>query len=332
MTDRVDLLAAEIDGSADALAALLHDLSRRERAGQVRAATRHGTPSRVRFVGMGSSRFAAELPARRLRHLGIDAAAEVASAFDPSSLDASTLLVAVSNSGSTPEVVAAVHAARDAGAAALAVTNGASSPLATTAQAVMRLGDGPEASGIATRSYRHTVALLDWLVDVLVDEPNEDLRAAVGATRELLGSRPAWVAVAADALDGAELIHVVSGPDAHGTREQGALMCREVARISAVPMDAGDWLHVGLYTMWPGGRLVLFSGTPYDEAIALTVRDRHATLVVIGPPVDGADVHVPLSSTALADPTFRAIVEPLVMESIALELWRRAGARDLDAG
>ena len=45
MTDRVDLLAGEIDGSADALAALLHDLSRHERAGQVRTATRKGIPA-----------------------------------------------------------------------------------------------------------------------------------------------------------------------------------------------------------------------------------------------------------------------------------------------
>ena len=328
MTDRVDLLAGEIDGSADALAALLHDLSRHERAGQVRTATRKGIPARVRFVGMGSSRFAAELPARRLRAAGLDATAELASAFDASSLDAAALLVAISNSGSTPEVVAAVSAARAAGDAVLAVTNGLSSALATVTQAVLPLGDGPEASGIATRSYRHTVALLDWMVDVLLDEPSEDRLAAVGATRELLGSRSSWVADAADALDGAELIHVVGGPEAHGTREQAALMCREIARIAALPLDAGDWLHVGLYTLWPGGRLVLFGGTPYDGAITRTVRERQATLVAIGPRVDGADVHVPLPNTALAEPTIRAIVEPLVMESIALELWRRTDARE----
>jgi fructoselysine-6-P-deglycase FrlB-like protein len=254
--------------------------------------------------------------------------AEVASAFDPSSLDATTLVVAVSNSGSTPEVVAAVHAAREAGAAVLAVTNRPSSPLASTAQSVLPLGEGPEASGIATRSYRHTVALLDWLADVLVDDPDEDLRASVDATRELLESRSSWIAAAAEALDGAELIHVVGGPEAHGTREQAALMCREVARISALSMDAGDWLHVGLYTLWPGARLVLFSGTPYDAAIARTVRERGATLVTIGPWIDGANVHVPLPSSALAEPTIRAIVEPLVMESIALELWRRTDAHE----
>jgi fructoselysine-6-P-deglycase FrlB-like protein len=328
MTDRVELLAAEIDGSADALDALFEDLARHERTGQVRAATRHAIPARVRFVGMGSSRFAAELPARRLREGGIDAQAELASGVDAATLDGSTLLVAISNSGSTPEVVAAVTAARAAGTPVLAVTNGRSSPLEIAALSVLPLGEEPEASGIATRSYRQTVALLGWLVDVLLDEPTEDRRAAVGATVELLLSRPSWATAAADALDGADLIHVVGGPDAQGTREQAALMCREVARIAALPMDAGDWLHVGLYTLWPGGRVVLFSGTPYDEAVVRTVRERHATLVAIGPPVEGADVHVPLPSGALAGPTMRAIVEPLVMESIALELWRRTDARD----
>jgi hypothetical protein len=73
---------------------------------------------------------------------------------------------------------------------------------------------------------------------------------------------------------------------------------------------------------------VLFGGAAYDEAIARTVRERGATLVAVGPPVDGADVHVPLPHAALADPTIRAIVEPLVMESIALELWRRTDARE----
>jgi glutamine---fructose-6-phosphate transaminase (isomerizing) len=326
--DRVERLQAEIEGSPDALAALLHDL----KSARLLAVTRLTAPPprRIRFVGMGSSRFAAELPARRLRSAGFDALAEVASTFDHTGMG-DALVVGISKSGSTPEVVDAVGACVRAAAGGraggvLVLTNDEESALARTGAGRIALVAGDEASGIATRSYRHTAAILGWLVDHLIGREDDAIHPAVDASRELLDGRGGWLAAAADALDGAEPIHVVAGGDGAGTREQAALMCREVARIAALPMDAGDWLHVGLYTLWPGGRLVLLGGTPYDDAIARTVRDRGATLVVVGPGVAGADVPIPLPAAALADPTVRAIVEPLVMELIAAELWRRTSA------
>ncbi len=113
-----------------------------------------------RFVGMGSSRFAALDAASRLREAQRDAYAEVASAstFSPGSRD--TLVVAVSASGRTPEVLSAVERHRGT-SFVLGLTASQDSPLARHADALVPLmADRTEASGVASLTYRATVAAL----------------------------------------------------------------------------------------------------------------------------------------------------------------------------
>src|ERR1700733_12738522 len=66
-----------------------------------------GPVKRVVMLGMGSSRYAAQVAARRLRAAGIDAIAEYASAL-PVSRPAGTLTVAISASGGSRETLDAV--------------------------------------------------------------------------------------------------------------------------------------------------------------------------------------------------------------------------------
>ena len=67
-------------------------------------------------------------------------------------------VVAISQSGRSPDVVAVVAGARAAGRPTLAVTNDPASPLALAAEQVLELGAGPERSVAATKTY--TASLL----------------------------------------------------------------------------------------------------------------------------------------------------------------------------
>ncbi|MGH7337494.1 MAG: SIS domain-containing protein, partial [Myxococcota bacterium] len=74
------------------------------------------------------------------------------------------LFVAISQSGASPDLLAAAAAARDAGALVLAFVNAEGSPLARAAHHTIPLHAGAETSVAATKSYIASLAALLHLV------------------------------------------------------------------------------------------------------------------------------------------------------------------------
>jgi glutamine---fructose-6-phosphate transaminase (isomerizing) len=310
-----------------------------------------------RLLGMGSSGFAARDAAARWRWRGHDAAAEIASASGASPGGPGTLAIAISSSGTTPEVVAAARRHRAAGSYVVVLTAQPASALATVADAVLPLRAArDETAGIATLTCRAAVAALARFDappgagdgDGGPASPGADVEAALegapAALEALLDGRGSWLDAAATAIDTGREVHVLGDGLMAGMLEQAALMLREAPRIAALPFDTGDWLHVGLYTLFPGDAVLLVAGSPLDGRAVDTVHARGARVVVVAPagadadavvPLTGADVNVPLAPVGLVGPLAgippgawitRALVGSAVPELLAAELWRRAGA------
>ncbi|HSO29089.1 MAG TPA: SIS domain-containing protein [Candidatus Sulfomarinibacteraceae bacterium] len=328
MIDRATLLVADLERVPAILrehaAAALPDL------GWGSGGDRPGLSRRVVLTGLGSSRFAALSVAPILRDAGLEVVVEHASSSRPAPAAAGTLVVAISSSGGTPETIAAARRARSAGATVLAVTNRPESDLGRAATRTLDLAAGHEASGIASATYAATVSVLVRLAESLGADVDASrvLDSAAGAAEAVLAGRAGWLAAAADLLDGGAAVHVLTDAAALGTAEQAALLLREGPRLDADATDAGDWLHVGIYTALPGYRAILLAGTPYDGALVETLHGRGGRVLAIGEPVPDADLAVPLPDGALGDPLARALVEPLVTSILAAELWRRARAID----
>jgi glutamine---fructose-6-phosphate transaminase (isomerizing) len=323
MGDRADAFLDDVLAAPDELAAVLGSHARSIAALPTGILAR----SRWRLIGMGSSRFAALDAAAGLRAAGLDAVAESASASEPGPAGHDTLAIVISSSGRTPEVLAAAERHRGS-SLVLALTGSTGTPLAEGADAVMPLVAGRgETAGIASLSYRSTVAALAFLVDVRVGAaPGGGLEVAVPALETLIRHRAAWLDAAADVLDAGREVHVLGDGARIGSLEQGALMLREAPRIPAHAFDTGEWLHVGLYTLFPGDPVVLFTGSPADDEAIATIRARGGRVVTVGAAHDGADAHVMLPEAVLSDGTVRALVEPAVAELLGAELWRRAAA------
>jgi fructoselysine-6-P-deglycase FrlB-like protein len=303
--DRAALFEADVVASADALARILDEAPR------AALAPSEGQPGRLALVGLGSSRFAALIVASHLRAAGWDAWAEYASS-DPGPPPARDLtLVAISASGRTPELVET--AVRHRGTSrVVAVTNDPGSPLAGEADAVVPLLAGEEASGIACRTFRATVAALAMLGGVAAD----DLRPAAVALARRIESRADWVGPIADGLDGAPSIDVLADASLLGLAEQAALMLREAPRLPARAYDTGDWLHVGVYLALPGHRALMYPGTRADVEAIATVERRGGMALRVEP--------------ASGRPILRALADSVVAELVAAELWRRAVAMPVD--
>lgn len=102
------------------------------------------TARRIEIYGVTSSAIIAEDTAYRLMKLGLPAKAVTDPITCPVSalfLDKGDVVLAISTSGKTHDIIRAVQIAKDQGASIIAVTSQASSSLATKADAVLLSGD-----------------------------------------------------------------------------------------------------------------------------------------------------------------------------------------------
>ncbi|HYJ61519.1 MAG TPA: iron dicitrate transport regulator FecR [Actinomycetota bacterium] len=285
-------------------------------------------PDRVVLLGLGSSRYAALVGAAALRAAGIDAVAEHAGASAAFPGGAGTLAVGISASGTTPQTVAALGRHAGAGSRTVAVTAApdASTALGEVAAGHVDLACGPEAGGIACRTFRHTVVrLLQLRTQLAGDDVAQVARAArltAVATDDLLARRPTWLPAVVEHLeDGSSFL--IAPAERLGSAAQAALTLREGPRRVATACESNDWPHVDVYLTKPLGpdyRAILGAGSDADAEIARWIEERGARLAVVGPGVD------PVGGPAVRyrgddDRTVRLLADALVAELAAAALW-----------
>ena len=277
-------------------------------------------PARVLLAGMGSSWFAAQVAALRLRRANIAAVAELSSADTsyPSATD--LLVVGISASGGSSETLDFLRPYPDA----IALTNTASSPITTVTRAAIDMHAGAETSGVACRSYQHTLIALLALEEQLA---GIDLglagavRRCADATEHLLDTRTTWLPDVLDALDGGAGVWALAPADRLGSALQSALMVREGPRRMADGCETGDWSHVDVYlTKTLDYRALVLTGSRHDPAAAQWMRERGTTAVRVGgAPFDapGMTVRYPDDD----DPLVALLTEVLVAELVAASWW-----------
>ena len=280
-------------------------------------------PSRVVMIGMGSSRYAADAIATRLRAAGIDAVAELSSlqAGTPSGDD--VLAVGISASGETDETIEAL--ARHRGASmTVALTNRSGSAIERAADSVVSMLAGDEEGGVACSSFQHTLALLLALEASASGGSHATVagavRKAAEASDDLLERRDSWLPPVADLLAVGTATFSIAPVERLCSAEQGALMLREGPRRTADACESGDWLHVDLYlTKALNYRALLFAGSRFDPAIMGWMRERGSKVVAVGGDVDSA--HLTVRYRHDDDPTVVLLSEVLVAELLAARWW-----------
>jgi fructoselysine-6-P-deglycase FrlB-like protein len=307
---------ADVEQAPTRFAALADDLREGNPWPAVRA-------DRILLLGMGSSRYAAEAAALRLRTRGVVAVAEAASVVASWPPDPGTLVVAVSATGRSAETLAA--AGRYAGDRLVALTEDLGSPLAELAGASVPLLAGPETGGVACRSYRHTLVLLLALAGV-AGLP-ETVDRAAEATADLLDRRGEWLEDVAHRLDGPDGVAVLAPAERRCSADQSALMVREGPRRPATASETGDWAHVDVYLAKTlDYRALLLAGSPWEpEAMAWLAR-RGSTVVPVGAAVPGAGPAVRYRHDDDAD--VRLLAEVTVAELVAAHWWSRLPRED----
>lgn len=246
-----------------------------------------------------------------------------------------SLVVAVSQSGRTPDVVDYVRAARGRAALTVAVTNDGASPLAQAADSVVPLCAGPEEAVAATKTYTASLAALALIAGAVggrAAEVEERVRAcaplAAGAIESLRGE----VSGAAALLQTVRQLVVIGRGVELATAREIALKLSETCRLLAEPLTTTDFAHgpvAGIDTSSPVWVVAsLDPCLPAALEAAARARAAGAPLVASGSACDrvqGAGIRLP--APAGPDPLYAPLLSVLPGQLFA---WALACARGLD--
>lgn len=203
-------------------------------------------PGMVVTCGRGSSDHAATygkyLFETRLGLVTSSAAPSVASLHGARLGMSGALYVAISQSGSSPDVIQHAAMARDQGAMVVALVNQQDSPLARVAHHLVSLQAGPEECVASTKSFIVSLAALALLVGELGND--RLLLDALQATPESLAG--AWEcdwSVLLDELKSASSAFVVGRGVGYALALEAALKLKETARLHAEAFSTAEARH-----------------------------------------------------------------------------------------
>ena len=174
-----------------------------------------------------------------------------------------SVLVSVSQSGQSPDIIALQEAARQAGALCIAVVNDARSGLAEGADEVIDLGAGVEQSVAATKTCLTSAAALAALVTAWSGSP--DLQGALprlASACETAASTD-WTP-ALPAFRDATSAYVLGRGPALPVASEAALKLKETSVLHAEAFSGAEVLHGPMQLLQPGFPVLAFC--PDDAA------------------------------------------------------------------
>lgn len=222
------------------------------------------------------------------------------------------LMLALSQSGQSPDILEVVRQGRRAGALTVALVNQPNSPLASEAEVVFPLHVGEEKAVAATKSYLAMGAALAQLVSLW--HPDPGLRAALEQLPESLHAalQADW-SEALEPLRSTDNTLVVGRGYAFAVANELALKLKETGALHAEALSAAELLHGPVALVEPGFPVVLLAlrdrPLPGVLELAQVLRRKEAHLLIISSEAEALDLaHTPLPLPARLHP----VLDPLL--------------------
>ena len=172
------------------------------------------------------------------------AAPSLTSLYDAPPHVGNALVVGISQSGRSPDVVSVLDRCRQQGAVTVAITNDPGSQLAAAADHVLELNAGPERAVAATKTYLAEIALLAMLSSALSRDAGsaDELRSVPEALRAALDEEE-LIARLAGTWAAESRCAVLARGFHYPTVREWALKLKELAEVLADPYSAADFQH-----------------------------------------------------------------------------------------
>jgi glucosamine--fructose-6-phosphate aminotransferase (isomerizing) len=207
---------------------------------------RANPPVAMVTIGRGSSDHAATyaryLMETRLGILASSLSPSIFSVFNAPLSLRNMLCLAISQSGRSPDLLAAARAARDSGAILVALVNDPDSPLAEIASIVLPQCAGPEQSAAATKSFITSLSAIAQMVALWSGD--EAMQAALPQLPSALAAawQEDWPS-AREALQTADHLYTVGRGLHLAIAQEAAHKLKETCMIHAEAYSSAEVLH-----------------------------------------------------------------------------------------
>ena len=242
------------------------------------------------------------------------------------------LVVAISQSGQSPDVVAVVEAARRSGALTVAITNEPGSPLASAAELALRIHAGRELAVPATKTYVTELAVVGALTNAIRPTPAlaGGLAALPAALRDTIARTRDWLsgpgATAVEAFAAADRALLVSRGFNLATALELALKLKETCGLFAEAYSTADFMHGPLVLAQAGVPTLAIRpdglmGADVDATLAAVAARGGRTTVFGGGETSGRPeaLSLPASLPEALTPLLFVVPGQLLVEAVATE-------------
>jgi glucosamine--fructose-6-phosphate aminotransferase (isomerizing) len=303
-------LLADIRNQPASLERVLRYYRAEGAASLARAAQLIHDASRVEISGMGASLYAAVGLECALSPLGINVSlhetAELLHYRD--SISPNTLVILISRSGETVEIVKFARKVKACGGRLLAVTNSPDTDFGRMADQVLSVPSWPDGE-MAIQSYTATVLTLNLLASSVAG----DLAGNLTLLNSLLQTLGTFVArVIADAprwdrfFDPGIPLYFLGRGTSFGSASEGAMLWNETAKQPAIAMTAGNFRHGHIEVVDQRFRAVLFAPQGKTSELNLGLADAigrfGGKVLIIGSTVTEAGATLGIETPMIPEP------------------------------
>lgn len=243
----------------------------------------------IYITGSGTSYHSALLAKQIFSKLKIHVETIMSSEFQYSSemLDENSVLLAISQSGETADVIQSVKSAKNMGVKVLSIVNIPTSSLARLSDSYLEVNCGPEIGVAATKSFTSQITLLYYVADIIGRKTN-----GISTSKELLTTTisqvlelDSQIESVANQIKGLKDVYILGRSLHFPICLEGALKIKELSYIHAEGMAAGELKHGPLALIDNNSIVIVIhpNDSTYNDTLSNihTIKSRGAKIVGI---------------------------------------------------
>ncbi len=239
-----------------------------------------------------------------------------------------TLVIAVSQSGETIDILDAVRTAKQKGCQVISIVNVMGSSLTQMSDKTLFLNVGPEISVLSTKTYTAQLVVLTLLAYALAGNLDEGLQRVKYLWNIVYNltaaSTRARIRALADRLSKSEHIFVIGRGSLYATALEAALKIKEVSYIHAEAFAGGELKHGPISLIGKDTPCIVFVSKDTEKLIlsnAMEVKSRGGYLIGIGPtPIESFDFFIKVPETGELNPVCDIIPIQILAYQLAVIL------------
>ncbi len=225
---------------------------------------------KILFIAAGSSYNSSLIGSHLLRRLGYEAYSILASEYKEDLYDKDTLVIAVSQSGETMDVILALKEIKSKVKNVLSIVNVPYSTIQRLSDLSIEIKAGPEKSVAATKTYTNQVITFFYIakklgMDINISKIPKDIKGIIENNEEK-------IKIIAKKLKDIKDIYILGRGINYYSAQEIALKLKEISYIHAEALPAGELKHGTLALVEPETNIIALNPF-WDKEIKINIEE-----------------------------------------------------------